>query len=493
MGKPFMFGEFAPDLSLLSDKAVHVAQNVLPELDGYSPFSAFISLGVDPLPSLCLGVISVKGTDGVSRTFFGTDTKLFELGGTALVDQTNISGDYSLDEDEHWDFTQYKNKLVATCISEEVQAIDLGANNFVDLFTSTKKPRARYATVANLDWLVLANTVDDDDLERPTRVWWSSRGDIADMDPDINNKSGFRDLDYLYGDIVGIYSREYTIVYQERALHRMTYVGGDIIFRFDLISTNLGPLSRGAITHFAGNSFFLSRGGFYQFDGSSVMPIGEEKVNNYVLDQLDYSSRPYITSAVYPRRSIVAFGVPVAGGKYSSRILLYNWQIKRWSEIIISIEKLLSSYTLGVSVDDSDYEDLYVDSYPQVDWPVDDAAFASGTSFFSGVDLNHNYVGSLGDNLPATIETKYVNVAERVITDTIVPLIENVVNPQLYVIVRDDLGDSETIYGPFDRNLFYEFVPVIQGRFIRFRITFDGFTKATGLDVSFKKVGGRNA
>lgn len=488
----FDFGDFAPDLSTtLKGKSSNII-NVLPQLDGYSPFPSFVSNGVAALPSRCIGAVSVKDLSGISRIYLGTSSKLYEVSGLSLNDRTNVGGDYNLTGIDQWEFTVGKNQLIATTLGEPVQVVTFGGNNFEDLITSTRKPSGKHAVISYLDWLTLANVTDAVDGDRPNRVWWSERGNYRNMDPDIDKRCGFRDLDQQYGEIVSLHAREFTTVFQERAIHRMTFEGGASTFRFDLVETNLGLISPGAIAHFGPYSFYLSFDGFQMFDGTQSIPIGVDTVDRYALDRIDYNSVAWISTAIYPKNKIVAWALPFPGSTNLSHLLIFNWVSKKWAEVYVNIEKLFSSYTLSIGVDDVNFADLYIDSFPQSEWLIDDPAFAGGLPIFSAIDTNHSYKVAAGSAMPPTLETNYLTIENRSVIDTVIAIVEKAVNPQLFVYTKDDLSLlTENRYGPYTPNLFREFVPTIQGRHFRFGFTCDDFVKAIGLNVRFLNHGAR--
>lgn len=488
----FEFGEFTPDLSqALPGKTTKVV-NVIPTSDGYLPFPSFVSQNVQALPSRCLGGASIRDLSGISRSFLATATKIYEVTGLSLTDKTRVSGNYSVAGTNIWSFVIGKNQLIATTIEEPVQVITLGEANFTNLFTSTRKPKGNCVTVSYLDWLVLGDVTDSVDGDRPTRVWWSERGDFTNMDPNIDDRSGFRDLDQQYGKIVALHTREFTSVFQEQAIHRMTFEGGSSTFRFDLVERHIGLISPGAIAHFGPNSYYLSTNGFQVFNGNVSTPIGHDKVDRYVLSNIDYNNPSLISCSIYPKYKLVAWGIPFAGSTGINKIFLYNWASGKWSEVDVNLERILPTYTLGVGVDDANFTDLYIDSLPQSEWLIDDVAFAGGLPVFSAIDQAHNYLVASGSPMKATLETNYVNMTNRVIIDRLIPVIAKVVNPQLMVYIRNDFGDmNEVAFGPFNRNLFMEFVPIVEGRHFRFGITMDNFERAIGLDVSFFDKGER--
>lgn len=484
------FGDFSPDKSLVIPDACPVARGVIPGPDGYRPLNEFSDLGIDALPSEGLGGVAVRGIDNIVRVFLGTNSKLYEISGKSLVNRTRASGgDYSLTLGNRWDFSQYKNQIIATALDEDVQVLTLGGTNFAKLITSANAPKAKYATVSGLNFLTLAYLNDPVEGILPTRVAWSARGNISDFYPDYNTLAGNRDLDQSKGEIVGLFAREFTCVFQERGINRMTYEGGKTIYRFDLVEANNGPLSRGSFTGFGSIVFYLSLNGFFAFDGNSSTPIGEGILNQYILNSIDYDKRDHICSAIYPSKNLVVFGIPMSGSSTITRLLFYNWVLNKWSEAEASLDLLIPSYSQSVGLDDADYSNLYLDSAPQSEWLIDDPAFTGGVQVMAAVNTSHKYTTASGNPVRGTLETGYINSIGRVFPDRVVPIVEGMNNPQLYLITRDSLRTPEQITGPFELNIFDEFEPFGEGRYMRFRLELDQFSKAVGLDVMLNKVG----
>lgn len=483
----FEFGDFAPDLSIMIKGKSPRARNVIPVNDGYIPLPSFISPGVAALPLRCLGAISAKDLDGVTRVYLATAAKIYEISGLSLSDKTRVAGDYALVGTDQWDFVVGKNQVIGTNITEPVQALTFGGANFAALITSTLKPKAKHITVANLDWLVLGNTTDTTYGNRPTRVQWSARGNFADFDPNINTRAGFRDLDQQYGEVVGFHTREFTTVFQEQSISRMTFEGGSTTFRFDLVEKNIGPIAGpGSIANFGPFSFYLSLNGFQMFNGTMSAPIGTDQVDKYVLDIIDYNNLAWVSSAIYPKYNLVIWAIPTPGSSIPRRLFIYNWSAKRWSEAEVDVERLFSSHTISVGVDDINYADLFIDDLPQSEWLIDDLAFAGGLGVLSAVDDSHLYKTCSGSPMVGDIQTNYITMENRSTIDTVIAMVEMAVNPVLYVYIRDDIGQNlESVHGPFTRNMFNEFVPCLQGRHFRFGLMLSDFQKVVGLNVNF--------
>lgn len=482
------FGEWAPDQPSIASKQVQLALNVVPAVTGYLPFNSFLWTGAAALPSRCRGAVSIKDLTGVSRTYLGTDTALYEVTGPLL---TEVGGPYHLGIDERWSFSVYKNKLIASTITDPVQAMTIG-ETFSPLFTSTRKPQARCTCVSYLDWLTMANILDDLYGVLPTRVWWCERANPVNADPNVNSRSGFRDLNREHGEIVSLYGREFTSVFQQRAIHRMTFEGGGGTFRFDQMETNVGPIGRNAIAHFGGMSFYLSEAGFFSFDGTHSTPIGHGKVDRYVLNLLSHDFVNWISTVIFPSHKLVMWAIPTLSSADLSLLVVYNWNAGRWSIIECSLETIFNAYSVSRGPDDVDVGDLAIDASPQADWLIDSVEFMGGVPSLSGISAGtRQLVASAGSPMLGRIVSNYLTLSNRAVTDRVIPLVDGLQSGTLYVNRVDRLGSTATQVGPFGLNMFGEFRPCTQGRYVSFDLRMPTFKQATGLDIEVKTVGQR--
>ncbi len=107
------------------------------------------------------------------------------------------------------------------------------------------------------------------------------------------------------GDITGITGGEFGIVFLEKAIVRMSYIGSPLFFQFDTISRNIGCIEGGSIAQYGGISYFLSDDGFYSCDGQNVVGIGAEKVDRYFFNNANIGDIDTSSAAVDPERNLV--------------------------------------------------------------------------------------------------------------------------------------------------------------------------------------------
>lgn len=97
-------------------------------------------------------------------------------------------------------------------------------------------PPAGYAVGIVRDFVVLGNTYDG--TQHPQRVQWSALANASQWPQPLTQaaraaQSGYQDCYAQYGDIKYIaQGEEFGLIFQERGIVRMSYMGGDQVFQF---------------------------------------------------------------------------------------------------------------------------------------------------------------------------------------------------------------------------------------------------------------------
>lgn len=111
-------------------------------------------------------------------------------------------------------------------------------------------------------------------------VQWSAIGDPTDWPtPDTDDarakQSGRQSMVEKFGYVTGIAGNDfYGYVFQERAITKMTYVGGDVVFSFDTFEESRGCVSWGRMTTVDDIVFFESQFGYHMLMNDQVSDIG---------------------------------------------------------------------------------------------------------------------------------------------------------------------------------------------------------------------------
>lgn len=392
------FGEWLPDQAKLGLLGVVQATNVLPVSSGYIPMK---SLGVitDALDDVPLGAFQGIASDLNVYQYAGDEAKLYENVSNAWTDRSK-GGGYSTAAEERWDFTQWKNRVIATNYSDNPQVITFGGMDFADLTTDFK---AR--TVATVrDFVVFGATFDASDGEQPDRVRWSAIDDETDYTVDPATLSDFQNL--KTGEVKRILPvAEFGLILQRDAIWRMLFVGAPNVWQFDRIAS-VGAIATGAaIVHFDETVFFWSKQGFKALSlGTEVEPIGAEKVDAFADLDLDEDYAYNITTAADSKRIFWAYpGAGNTGGR-PNRMLVYDRVINRWSLIEQELELIWSASGLGLTLEELDNLNSSIDA---LELSLDSQAYKGGNQgqVLAGFDAAKKSGFFDGDSMAAVIRT----------------------------------------------------------------------------------------
>ena len=489
---PFL--PWLPDSADFNTESSAEALNVIPSSYGFRPFPGF-SASASAITARAQGAISVRSTSGTIFNFCGDATKLYKLASTGLswsdVSRT-VGGAYATATDSKWSFSQYGDYVIATNGNDAPQVYQLGVStNFAALGGS---PPSAYFTGTIREFGVLAKTSSQNN-----RVRWSAIGNIADWVSSATTLSDYQDLPDG-GAIMGFVGGEYGIVFQERAIQRMSFEGPPTAFRFDKISSYLGCRAEGSIAAFDNVAFFLGDDGAYMIrGGAEIVPIGAEKVDRWIEQNLDASYLYRVTSAIDPINKLYLLGFPSIGrgtGEPDS-ILIYHWATGQWSHAEVLHEMIYASATqASYTIDGMDAVSATVDGLP---YPTDSRFWSgSGRLLLSGFDNSHQYGFFSGSNLEATIGTgdSQLNPGGRALFRGLRPLVEGTtVTPSFTVGVRDHLYESPTYVAAQPMNSYGYCTARVQGRYHRAVITIPAgslWNFARGVDdLKFSAMGTR--
>lgn len=438
------FGEWAPDAPPLENPC-NDAKNVIPSSGRYAQFNGLAEIS-SALPERPLSAIATSVISGETETYAGTANALYRLDGAAWIDCT---GSPAPGEVSRWSFCQFGSYVLAASYENELLSVEIGSGD--DFATvATNPPKARVlAAVRN--FVMAGDILDGTDGDVPWRVRWSAIDESQDWPlPGTNDayakQADEQDLRAEDGAVQAIVGGEFGLIFQEKAITRATYVGSPIVFQMDRIDSTRGAISPGSVINVGRLCYFLARDGFFVTDGAGdSVSIGHGKVDRWLLDQLDDNSLQYIVGTADPRRKIIFWAFPTSGGSVPNRLIIYNYEERRWSYADLDLTGVvlgrLPGYTLE-EVDDfeSDLDVLAI--------PLDDPFWGPGGRFLAGFDSQYRLATFSGDALEATIATGSFGLeGERGFLSGVRPLVTGSTGVTISVGTRDLLGEDATYTG----------------------------------------------
>lgn len=423
MEQRLTFGEWLPDQPGIVG-ALQDAKNVIAQTVGYGPFPMEMDYSANASENLNSVFTGSFGVD--SNIFAGGNTKLFKFNsGTLAMSDVSKVGGYT--GSKPWRFTQFGKVVIAANGAEKLQAWTLGSSTvFADLAAAA--PISSYVTVVR-DFVVAAKIAN-----YPNRVQWSDINDETDWTSGTASQSDYQDIPDG-GDIIGITGGEFGLVLLDQAIVRMSYIGAPLFFQFDTISRSLGCYEAGSIAQYGPLTFFLSDDGFYMCDGQTIKPIGAEKVDRWFFDDLDPANVDKMSAAIDPVRKVVAWSYP--NTRAGQTILVYNWQVQRWTYADTTADYIASMATSGVTLEGLD---LYSASLDALDTSLDSRIWLGGKFVFSGLK-GAKIVSFTGEPTTANIETGDFVAGQNSVVRLARPQVDNG-SASVAAASRDRLDDA---------------------------------------------------
>lgn len=488
------FAAWMPDIAAFETESASEAQNVIPSASGFRPFPAFANAAT-AITARAQGAVTVKSLSGTIYNFCGDATKLYKLNADGLawsdVSRT-VGGAYSTATDSKWSFAQFGDYLIAVNGNDAAQVYQLGVStNFAALGGT---PPAAYFAGTIREFGVLAKTSTENN-----RIRWSAIGNIADWVSSATTLSDYQDFPDG-GSIMGFVGGEFGLVFQERAIQRMSFEGPPTAFRFDKITNYLGCRAEGSIAAFENFAFFLGDDGMYMIrGGAEIVPIGSEKVDRWIEANLNASYLYRVSSAIDPINKLYLMGFPSVstGTGTPDTILMYHWPTGQWSYASVSHEMLYAAATQATyTIDGMDAVSTTVDGLP---YPMDSRFWAgSGRLLLSAFDTSHRQGFFSGLPLAAMVETgdSQLTPGARSLLRGLRPMIEgSSLTPALTVGSRNHLTQSVTYSQPVNANAYGICNARVNARYHRARITIPASSQwefARGIDdVKFSPMGTR--
>lgn len=355
----YPFGPLAPDRNpRLNDQYLRVADGVYPSPDGYRPVGQWEQV-YSALPANPKGGASFVSPPGSAAIIAGTETGLYRAysGAWAL-----LAGGYSAQGEQRWRFAQFGGVAIATNAADVMQKIDLTTMTVSALGGSPPK----FEALAVVGKGFLVGTVMNGDVL--TLAW------CAAFNAELwNFGSGQSDFQIMPtgGRINGILSGEFGIILQRDRIVRMDYVGGNSIFTFSEVSSNIGCVSTHSVAQWGTLGFFLSDQGWMQWDGG-LKSIGREWIDAEFRANYDVGDWGEMSTAIDPVRGLLHVAMP-------DKHYIYDWMLERWSTAPYVSPIIFSGVTKGISIDedesgvadDDDIDGAGLDS-------MDDARFRGG-------------------------------------------------------------------------------------------------------------------
>lgn len=165
-------------------------------------------------------------------------------------------------------------------------------------------------------------------LYNPLLVRWCSTDNYNDWNASITNTAGDKLIDSGTFLVGGLRSKTQNLLWTDKSLYGMTYIGGQFVFDFDLLGTNCGLIAPHAAIDVDGKTYWSSQDNFYAYDGS--VRVLNCTVLKYYLNTLMYSQRDKIYCGLNSEFQEIYWFYPTLEDGEPDHYIKYNFQDDLW-------------------------------------------------------------------------------------------------------------------------------------------------------------------
>ena len=488
------FGEWLPDQPDNLNPGATVATNVYHAQSSYKPVKGLVPYsGASSVTQNAKGAGSFRDNTNAVFTFVGTKNNIYKLTSgtfTSVKGSLTISGG----DTDFFTFTQFGQYIIASNgVNPPMYYLMGTSTNFATLQSiasaGTVPSKFRVSGVIR-DFLVTGNIEN-----AKNKVAWSGINDISVWEAGVSS-SDTQVLPGSGGQVVAITSGEVGYVFRQNQITRMDFVGGNVVFRFSVISPNRGAVYGQTVCQDNRQVFFYADDGFFQINGDQILPIGAEKVNRFFDLDLNKAFTDRITAAVDPSNTLAIWLYPSKNNPGNTtgicdRLLIYNYVTQKWTIANVQASQIFEQF---VSFNTVELMDLISENLDEINISLDTPFWSVGHLRLGAIDENFKAAIFSGTNLEAELETKEAEIIKgsRSNITGIRPIVDAVAN--VTVKTREKLADAVTTSATSAMND-SGVNPVRQsGRYVRANVKIPAgsvWSHAQGIDLTVTPGGNR--
>lgn len=189
---------------------------------------------------------------------------------------------------------------------------------------------ARVVLVSDNDRHVLAfacNDITTGDVD-PLLIRWGDQESLTNWTPATTNTAGDLRINNGSEIITAVETRQEVLVWTDRSLHSLRFVGSPFVFGQTMISQNVTIVGPNAVTVMGDAVFWMGNNTFYTYNGRvSTLPC---PVRNFIFQDLNFSERDKFFAATNYEFNEVMFFYVSEGSDDVNKYVIYNTQDQVW-------------------------------------------------------------------------------------------------------------------------------------------------------------------
>lgn len=162
----------------------------------------------------------------------------------------------------------------------------------------------------------------------PMLVRWSSQENYLDWEPRTDNTSGSQRLPTGSNIVAAIKSKGETLIWTDKGVHSMQFVGPPYTFGFTLVSNALSIVGPYAAINARNSVYWMDENQFFLYNGT-VLPL-ECTVREYVFGDFNFSQRYKVFALLVSEFNEIWWLYPSANSNSCDRYVSYNFLNNEW-------------------------------------------------------------------------------------------------------------------------------------------------------------------
>jgi len=165
-------------------------------------------------------------------------------------------------------------------------------------------------------------------VQDPLLVRWSDAESAVNWTPTVVNAAGGFRLSLGSSILTARNTRMETLIWTDAALYSMTFIGGSLVFGFNLLGTPISLVSPGAVGVVGGTAYWMGRDKFYMYNGTvNTLPCPLLKV---IIDNLNHSQSYQIFAATNEQYTEITWYYCSPNSSVVDSYLTYNYGENVW-------------------------------------------------------------------------------------------------------------------------------------------------------------------
>ncbi len=309
--------------------------------DGYTATKVFGTRAIQgSLSAVAYSLFPHTTFDGSKFFAYAGLTAVYSVSNNVHYDLTRLSGPYSTDANELWTGGVLGGLLFMNNGIDipQVQRTPTASCRLTDLPNWPTTITTRCSSLRAFKNFLVALDVTKGPLRFRQMVKWSSSADPLTVpgtwdEGDPTNDAGENSLSETDGNVIDCLPlRDVNIIYKDDSIYGMQYIGGQFIFRFYQIVKEVGLLAKRCVAAFEQYHCFIGNDlDVYTFDGNSTKSIAQDRVRQYLRDNITGSNYKRAFVVRNPTANEIWICIPTTADGYATLAMMWNWRKNTWS------------------------------------------------------------------------------------------------------------------------------------------------------------------